>query len=307
MNSLPLLSIITPCLNRAAFIRRAVESVQQQDYPHVEHLIQDGGSTDGTLALLASYPHLGVNSQPDRGVYDALNKGIAASRGEIIGQLNTDDYYQPGIFQKIMDIFQDNPNVDAVCGSARVFEVDAEKGEQDIALYGPIDNRNLSVRITTGVPIFNAWFFRRRVFEKIGTYSLDYPLVADRDFLIRFYLEDLKVLPAEPVFYNYCLHPGSLTINANYSVSLLGDSLRLSRAYLAKKNLEPVLRNHCLDWHDDSSIEMLIWHARNGDMKGGIDTVRNALRFNPRWLFLVLGQSPSRIIHYVRKHYGSNG
>src|SRR5687768_6412703 len=106
-------SIITPSYNRASLIQNAIESVMAQNYPHLEHIVIDGGSTDDTLELLSSYPHLHVLSEPDRGVYDALNKGLSIAQGEIIGQLNTDDYYQSDIFQKIQDYFDKNPEVDA--------------------------------------------------------------------------------------------------------------------------------------------------------------------------------------------------
>jgi len=80
---------IRPLRNRKCF---------SQHYGPFEHIVMDGGSTDGTLELLASYPHLRVVSRPDQGLYDALNKGIALARGEIIAQLNTDDMFEPGIF-----------------------------------------------------------------------------------------------------------------------------------------------------------------------------------------------------------------
>src|SRR5689334_8323683 len=94
----PLLSIITPCLNRSTYIADAVESVLKQDYHNFEHVIMDGGSTDPTLSILGRYPHLQVFSEKDQGMYHALNKGIAKVRGEVIALLNSDDVYEPGIF-----------------------------------------------------------------------------------------------------------------------------------------------------------------------------------------------------------------
>ena len=92
------ISIITASLNRKKFIGAAIESVLAQNYPNFEHWIIDGGSSDGTLAFLKQYPHLKVLSEPDRGVYDAWNKGIARASGEVVGFLNTDDQYTPGTF-----------------------------------------------------------------------------------------------------------------------------------------------------------------------------------------------------------------
>ena len=102
-NKLPTITTITPSLNRAKFIDEAIKSVLNQDYPHVEHIIIDGGSTDGTLDVLALYPNLKVISEPDQGIYDAINKGIRMAKGDIIGILNSDDYYEPNFFSELAD------------------------------------------------------------------------------------------------------------------------------------------------------------------------------------------------------------
>ncbi len=95
-------------------IGTAIESVLAQQYEPFEHIVMDGGSTDTTLEQLAAYPHLRVVSEPDHGLYDALNKGIALARGEIIAQLSSDDAFEPGIFSSIAEVFTQNPEVDAV-------------------------------------------------------------------------------------------------------------------------------------------------------------------------------------------------
>lgn len=298
-------SIITPTFNRAGMITHAIECVLAQKYDNVEHIIMDGGSTDGTLALLSAYPHLQVFSESDYGVYDGLNKGIGISKGEIIGQLNSDDYYQPDIFKKIADLFQENPGIDALCGSARVFEIDFSKRESDVAIYEPIDNRTFPMRITAGAPIFNAWFFRRQVFERIGGYSLEYPLMADRDFLIRCYLSGLNILPVNSIFYNYRHHTGSLTINSDNSISLLQEALQLANSYLKQENLNPVLKKNCMEWQDHTLIEMLIRNILNNDMREALNVIRNAMAANPLWLIETAKQIPARTKNYIKKHYAA--
>jgi len=97
------ISIITPSLNQGDFIRDAIESVLAQNDPCFEHIVVDGGSTDDTVAILESYPHLRWVSEPDRGQSDAVNKGVHMATGEIIGSINSDDYYLKKAFSPIRE------------------------------------------------------------------------------------------------------------------------------------------------------------------------------------------------------------
>ena len=94
-------SVITPSLNQGKFIEKNIQSVLAQNYPNVEHIVIDGGSSDETIDVLKRYPHLRWISEPDRGQAHALNKGLRMSRGEIIGWLNADDEYLPGTFERV--------------------------------------------------------------------------------------------------------------------------------------------------------------------------------------------------------------
>lgn len=306
MNDKPFISIITPCLNRVQFIHVAIESALAQNYGPFEHIIMDGGSTDGTLDLLASYPHLRVISAPDQGVYDALNKGIALARGEIIAQLNTDDVLEQGIFGSIADLSIQNPTADAVCGGARVFE-NHPTGEQTIKEYDSISEAELPYRATIGVPIFNAWFFRKSVFDRIGRYSLEYPLIADRDFLIRCYLGKIKVIQAHKIAYHYLQHSGSLTINpqGNLCPVFLTEQLRLAEKYIHFQFSDIVIKKCCTEWHDLTAIELVITLVHQRRFYDALKAAWLASKHNPKWPFIVMLQSPRRIKNYIRKKNGT--
>jgi glycosyltransferase involved in cell wall biosynthesis len=101
MERLPRISIVTPSLNQGDYIAETIESVISQGYPNLEHIVIDGGSTDGTLATLRRYPHLSVLSEPDRGHADAVNKGFRLASGDIWGYLNSDDTLLPGALHRV--------------------------------------------------------------------------------------------------------------------------------------------------------------------------------------------------------------
>lgn len=207
----PILTIITPSYNRANFITYAIESVLAQDYPRIEHIVVDGGSTDSTPELVTKYPQIRFYSGPDQGMYDALNKGIECATGEIIGFLNTDDLYEKNIFLEVVEGFADD-SIMAVAGRALV--LNGLPGEESMIVeeYSP-DKNSVLEDSTIGSNYFNAWFFHRSVFEKIGKFNIGYRIIGDRDFMLRFALSNLKYVTIDKVTYKYYQHAGSLTFD----------------------------------------------------------------------------------------------
>jgi glycosyltransferase involved in cell wall biosynthesis len=121
-----LVSVLTPSLNQARWLRDSLRSVADQTYPHVEHVVMDGGSTDGTIGLLeAAGTHVRWRSEPDRGQSHALNKALAVSRGEIIGWLNADDaYFDAQVVEQVAAAFRRHPDIDVVYGHAALANAD---------------------------------------------------------------------------------------------------------------------------------------------------------------------------------------
>ena len=118
-NNLPLVSIITPSYNQAFFLEQMLLSIHQQDYPNIEHIVVDGGSTDGTLELLKQHQaNVSWLSEPDRGQAEAINKGFRLAKGDFIGWLNCDDLYTPGAIRAIVDYFQTHEEVVLLYGDA---------------------------------------------------------------------------------------------------------------------------------------------------------------------------------------------
>lgn len=207
MTMKPLLSVLTPSLNRADMIETAIESVLSQDYQTIEHIIVDGGSTDGTLELLKKYSHLKIIVGQDDGMYDALNRGIALARGEIICFLNTDDRFLPDSFLQVIPQFE-NQNTDAVIGQASIVS------SGGIPLQGMlrVQPEHWWETLILGYPIFNAWFFRHAVIHSLGGFDTRFKIAGDRDYLIRFGAANFNPVFIDSPLYEYTVHKGSITL-----------------------------------------------------------------------------------------------
>lgn len=175
----PLISIVTPSFNQVRFIRQAIESVQTQEYPRVEHIVVDGGSTDGTIEVLEQNSGaITWVSEPDRGQTDAINKGFRMAHGEILTWLNSDDMYLPGTLETIVRVFNEHPDVDLVYGDCDAID---ENGAFRYAIHGrPFDRRVLLDKVNfIEQP---ATFFRRRALDEVGPldeslhYTMDFDL-----------------------------------------------------------------------------------------------------------------------------------
>ena len=189
--SLPSFTIVTPCLNGAATLEQALESVRSQDYPgHVEHVVVDGGSTDGTLDILeeaqqaAGEAGLRYLSEPDRGLSDAVNKGIRMARGDVVGWLNADDVYLPGALAAAGRAFAERPEALWVTGPCLIVGADGEEIRSAVTRYKNLFLRRYSYRLHLVQNFVScpSTFVRRAAFDRIGMlderfkYSMDYDL-----------------------------------------------------------------------------------------------------------------------------------
>jgi len=259
------ISIITPSYNRKEFIDDAIKSVLVQHPTACEHLIIDGGSTDGTLPQLKKYPHLKVISEPDQGLYDALNKGIKIARGEIIGFLNSDDLYEPEIFEPILNIFTNHLPFDAVVGSARIFR--KQNGlKQTVGIIPPLPSNQLAHRLTLGTPAINAWFFRKKALKDLGGFDLQYRIAADRELLIRFYLQGLQYGLYTELVYHYRQHPHSLTLSgiADKSYAYVHENIKIAEKFLTRSSMPPAFQKKCQHWHAHETAELFIAYIKKG-------------------------------------------
>lgn len=170
--------------NSAATLRDTIESVQQQGYPNVEHVIVDGLSTDGSVDIIRSYEHL-TNwvSEKDKGLYDAMNKAIDRSHGDIIGILNSDDIYQDSkVLARVMETFV-NEHCDAVYGD--LVYVDAEDTGKVIRYWKSGDYRPGAFK-WGWMPPHPSFFVRKSCYERFGLFKTELKTAADYELMLRF-------------------------------------------------------------------------------------------------------------------------
>jgi glycosyltransferase involved in cell wall biosynthesis len=178
----PLVSIVTPCLNAARFIEQTIESVLAQDYPLVEYIVRDGGSTDGTVEILKKYDNrLSWSSGKDGGAADAIHRGFEGSRGTILAFLNADDVYLPGAIRAAVDALEEDPEAGGVYG--RGWWVD-ESGAR-IAEY-PVRDFDPELLREECFICQPASFVRRDAYEAVQGLDAAFDVTFDYEFWIRF-------------------------------------------------------------------------------------------------------------------------
>ncbi|WP_417897205.1 glycosyltransferase family 2 protein [Bacillus haimaensis] len=184
LNEYPLVSVVTPSYNQAKFIAETIDSVLSQDYPNIEHIVIDGGSTDGTLEILKKYRKQYSNfhfvSEKDRGQSHAVNKGVRKANGEIIGWLNSDDTYLPGAIRKAVNHLNEQQS-QALCYGKANFTDDQNK---PIRLY-PVEPYSLDRLFQACIICQPAAFFRKKIFMDVGGVDEDLYFCMDYDLWMR--------------------------------------------------------------------------------------------------------------------------
>lgn len=191
MPQLPSIAIVTPSYNTGRFIGPCVRSVLEQDYPHVDYIVMDGGSTDETVDVLKSFgPKLRWVSQKDKGQSDAIVRGFQQTSGEILGWLNSDDTFEPGALRAVAEFFAANPDIDLVYGDADY----TDTRDRHIAPCVHIEpySRERLFRYSDFL-VQPATFFRRNIYDKVGGVDVSIHWAMDYDLWLRMVAAGAKV------------------------------------------------------------------------------------------------------------------
>jgi len=194
-----LVSIITPSFNSEGTIARTIDSVLNQVYDNIEYIIVDGGSTDSTVSIIESYlgefnGRLKYISEPDDGIYDAMNKGIRIASGTLIGILSSNDYFEPNAVQDIVNAYDENKAYSIVYGLQRYL---LDGREIEVVMY---HHSNLPQKMMA----HPACFATKALYNKYGMFDASYKSSADYEFLWRIYdNEDVTFIPVYKIIVNF--------------------------------------------------------------------------------------------------------
>lgn len=185
-------SIITPCLNSEKTIRNTIESVWRQTYEEIEYIIIDGGSVDKTVSIIEEYMplfqgRLRYVSEKDNGIYDAMNKGIMMASGDVIGIINSDDWYETDAVQKVVQCFYETGS-EAVFGEKWVVNGEGQREYHTIHSV---------------FPPHPSTFIRREVYQRHGLFHLKYKIASDRELLLRFIAQGVQFGHIDEILANF--------------------------------------------------------------------------------------------------------
>jgi len=196
-------SIVTASFNAARFIRDCIESVREQTGVDWEHIVVDGGSTDGTVDILREYPHLLWKSEPDNGMSSAFNKGFRQATGEWVMWLNADDYLLPGALAKVAAFADRHPEADAIYGSFDF--VDAEKHRLKTSRTFPV-SRMMLIHYGPVIGTTACWYRRRTVIDEGFFVNENFRISMDGEYFARLTSAGKKFVRMPDVLAAFRLH-----------------------------------------------------------------------------------------------------
>ncbi len=319
---------LTPSYNQAQFLEQTIDSVLSQNYPHLDYIIIDGGSTDGSVDIIKkNEKHLSFwTSEPDKGQSHAINKGLRKATGSIINWLNADDHYEPEALSKVANAFEQN-DAKVVMGISRLFQ-----GEKTIQFSRGTDVYPGNLNKTIGWARIDQpeTFFRKEAWEKVGLLNEQLHYTMDREWWMRYlYHFGLNgILKIDDVLVNFRLHDQSKTVSSKEKFQVEHDTIFYILSTLLKdKSLDAFLRSNLkLDMNIDSEIrhwaDMEIIHgsfnyyllrrAEECYYQGNHGLCRDFIRFiNPKLLaredisllnkIMIRSRIPRQLIRFFRR------
>jgi glycosyltransferase involved in cell wall biosynthesis len=275
--SLPKITIIIGVLNMQRFLGMALDSVVRQNYPNLELIVMDGGSTDGTLNVIKQYAHLITywTSGKDKGHSDACNKALEIATGDYIGLLNADDILGEGLLHDIAAVYSKNPAAQVITCGVRIIE--GEQITQEIA-----DPQKLQLTLRNmlfELPLINARFFHKNIFTLYGKFQAthadgSYNLSNDRDFLIRLTLAGVQSEIITKPLYFYLSHQESLTFGNKNRIKSRREHLQLAEKFLHLPTLQLEQKDIFHSWQINESVYLCLIYLLDAKVKNAFAVMK---------------------------------
>ena len=222
------ISIVTPSFNGIHTIRATIESVAGQDYPNVEHIVVDGGSTDGTIELLKSYPRLIWVSEKDDGHYHAMDKGTLMASGDVVAILNADDCYRPGVLREVSAAFEKHLDWDGLFGD--IVFVDGE-GREIFRREEALFDRQV-IRYGYNVVNHQTLFLKKNVYLQLGSYRYkDFKNCCDYEYVMRLIRAGCRIGHIHVFIVNYRYHDHGQSADARVRANMAKECAAIRKEY----------------------------------------------------------------------------
>jgi glycosyltransferase len=223
-------SIITVCYNRAATIEKAILSVLNQDNKDIEYIVVDGNSKDGTQAVIEKYTNRIAKyiSEPDNGMYDAINKGLALATGDIVGLMHSDDeFYDNNVISKIVRAFETSAETEGVFGDGIYISND----DKEKIIRNRIGGNFSTDKLEKGwLPLHPTVYIKRNLIEKYGAYDLQFKIASDTEFLLR-YLYKYRIQMTYVNAYFVKMRIGGLSTSKSRAFEVLKEDYKIYRLH----------------------------------------------------------------------------
>ncbi len=219
------LSIVTISYNQAKFLETAVRSVIGQNFHDLEYIVVDAGSSDGSIEILRRYEKniARLIVEPDRGPADGLNKGMKCATGDVIGYLNADDEYLPGVFRKVDQIFSERPGIDVLCGGGYIIDGDGRRVRRVFS-----DAFSVASYLYGGATILQqSTFFRRNAFEETSGFNISNKTSWDGELMLEFGRRNKTILTVDELWSLFRIYGGSISGSGATFQKYIADKKRM--------------------------------------------------------------------------------
>ena len=259
MPSLPRITVITPSFNQGIYIEQTIKSIHSQDYPNLEHLVVDGGSTDQTLDVLRKYEkQMHWVSEPDRGQTHAINKGLQGATGDVICYLNSDDLFTPGALLKVGGFFRDHPQAFWLTGKCQIIDQNGQEMRRPGTIYKNFWLHGHSLKVLSVMNYLSqpATFWRRGAFEQVGYLDERWYFTMDYDYWLRLG-KHYRLWFLDEYLACFRVHPASK--GSSSAKSQFDEELEVAKQHVSSQML---LKLHAMHNALSISVYNYVFHVR---------------------------------------------